>query len=585
VPRDEIAEVLWEDAPPASWEKALRVLVSKLRGVLNLYDTAADLTAAFGCYQLDLPGDTWVDSLAAEDAAGDAEDLLTAGDLKGAVAAATLAEALLRQPFMPGEDGAWVLARRRELADVRVRVLDVLAESCVRVGKVEAAVRWAEQAVEANKFRESGYRRLMAAHVAAGDRAEALRVYEKCRRLLAEELGAYPSPETEELYRRLLEEPTARGDTTAASTTDPLDGAASVAAGRAWSSRRRRTAALAVAVLVVTGAVLATLIFVKRGDPTPTVLPNSLIRVDPSTLKVTQVVPVADAPDLVVSSGGYLWVTNEILRDRGSGEPRNAGDRTLTRVDPTTGNAVVVGGGLAPCGITADPSGDVWVANCYPTTISALRDDVVRVDARTLVFKQTFPAPGGDGFYRGLAYGGGSLWLSQIVGGDLGNPDTVTQIDPQTGKERTIDFAREASGLAWSGGYGDLWIANFRDGGLTRLNTVSGAEEWVEDVAAGPSFPVADGNVIWVADWSGPRVLRLNAVGSAQPRVIALPEAAAGVWSIAVGAGAAWATTPADGAIWRIDRATNAATRINLPYFPTGVTADANNVWVTIRGR
>ena len=45
----------------------------------------------------------------------------------------------------------------------------------------------------------------MEAHVAAGNRAEALRVYERCRRLLADELGAYPSPETESIYRGLLE--------------------------------------------------------------------------------------------------------------------------------------------------------------------------------------------------------------------------------------------------------------------------------------------------------------------------------------------------------------------------------------------
>src|SRR5438477_11826408 len=35
-------------------------------------------------------------------------------------------------------------------------------------------------------FREAGYRRLMDAHVVAGNRAEALRVYEQCRQLLAE---------------------------------------------------------------------------------------------------------------------------------------------------------------------------------------------------------------------------------------------------------------------------------------------------------------------------------------------------------------------------------------------------------------
>ena len=44
----------------------------------------------------------------------------------------------------------------------------------------------------------------MAAHAAAGNRAEALRVYEQCRQLLATELGAYPSPETESIYRELL---------------------------------------------------------------------------------------------------------------------------------------------------------------------------------------------------------------------------------------------------------------------------------------------------------------------------------------------------------------------------------------------
>jgi DNA-binding SARP family transcriptional activator len=32
VPRDELADVLWGDEPPATWEKALSVLVSKLRG-------------------------------------------------------------------------------------------------------------------------------------------------------------------------------------------------------------------------------------------------------------------------------------------------------------------------------------------------------------------------------------------------------------------------------------------------------------------------------------------------------------------------------------------------------------------------
>jgi DNA-binding SARP family transcriptional activator len=53
------------------------------------------------------------------------------------------------------------------------------------------------QAVALEPFRESGYRALMRLHHLAGDRAQALRVYERCRHLLAEELGAAPAPETE----------------------------------------------------------------------------------------------------------------------------------------------------------------------------------------------------------------------------------------------------------------------------------------------------------------------------------------------------------------------------------------------------
>src|SRR5215467_3588690 len=57
VPRDELAEALWGEARPPSWDKALTVIASKLRRALA--DQSSDggnaLTSAFGCYRLDLP--------------------------------------------------------------------------------------------------------------------------------------------------------------------------------------------------------------------------------------------------------------------------------------------------------------------------------------------------------------------------------------------------------------------------------------------------------------------------------------------------------------------------------------------------
>jgi DNA-binding SARP family transcriptional activator len=57
VPRDELAELLWGEDLPATWEKALRVLTTKLRALLEEcgIDGSSMLRSAFGCYQLTLP--------------------------------------------------------------------------------------------------------------------------------------------------------------------------------------------------------------------------------------------------------------------------------------------------------------------------------------------------------------------------------------------------------------------------------------------------------------------------------------------------------------------------------------------------
>jgi DNA-binding SARP family transcriptional activator/ABC-type branched-subunit amino acid transport system substrate-binding protein len=211
VPRGDLAEALWGDEAPATWEKALSVLVSKLRALLTEcgLDGARSLTSAFGCYQLTLPPGTWIDVVAANEAATAAERSLAAGELEQARADASVAESLARRTFLPGEEGRWIEDKRADLRETLVRALDCLAEAHRLAGDPRAAVRVAEELVELEPYQERGYRLLMLAQSAAGNDAEALRVYERCRRLLADELGTYPSPETEAIYRELLEMPAA----------------------------------------------------------------------------------------------------------------------------------------------------------------------------------------------------------------------------------------------------------------------------------------------------------------------------------------------------------------------------------------
>jgi SARP family transcriptional regulator, regulator of embCAB operon len=63
IPRDELAEVLWGDELPPTWRKALRVLMTKLRALLEEcgIDGSTALVSSFGCYKLTLPAGSWID--------------------------------------------------------------------------------------------------------------------------------------------------------------------------------------------------------------------------------------------------------------------------------------------------------------------------------------------------------------------------------------------------------------------------------------------------------------------------------------------------------------------------------------------
>ncbi len=210
IERDELAEILWPAELPSSWEASLRALLSRVRRFFGSAGLPTEhvLTHAFGCYQLNLPPDSVVDTEEmARDVEG-AETALRSGEAVDAARRARSAAAVAERPFLPGVDAPWVERKREELRSWRVRALEALAEAQLDAGEASPAADSASEAMEISPFRETVHRLLMRAHAALGNRAEALRVYESCRRLLSDELGVDPSPETEALYLRLLREDT-----------------------------------------------------------------------------------------------------------------------------------------------------------------------------------------------------------------------------------------------------------------------------------------------------------------------------------------------------------------------------------------
>jgi DNA-binding SARP family transcriptional activator len=205
VSRDELAEELWLGKAPPSWERSLNALISKLRALLagfGLSDVA--LNGSFGHYQLSLPADVWIDVEAATGAIDRAESALRTDQPQEAWGWAQAAYQISQRTFLMGEEGPWVTSKRSDLRDVLVRAHECLSEPSIWHTQPEYAVRHAREAVVLEPFRETTYQLLMRAHAAVGNRAEALRAYERCRNLLSETLGVSPSPQTEAVYLEIL---------------------------------------------------------------------------------------------------------------------------------------------------------------------------------------------------------------------------------------------------------------------------------------------------------------------------------------------------------------------------------------------
>lgn len=96
----------------------------------------------------------------------------------------------------------WVVIERERFRQARLHALESLCYALVRRGRYDKAIELGLTAVADEPLRESAHRAVMRAHLAEGNRGEALRQYELCRRFLRERLGFVPSPETQRLGER-----------------------------------------------------------------------------------------------------------------------------------------------------------------------------------------------------------------------------------------------------------------------------------------------------------------------------------------------------------------------------------------------
>jgi DNA-binding SARP family transcriptional activator len=204
IPRLELSEALWGDNPPEAWEASLSALLSRLRGLFRKLAIKADISALSRSVHVSLPAEHWIDLDAALNALDEAEGLMRTRHARAAWPHGLVALSILERGFLQGEEQPWVIRERGRIHSGHLRALELLADITFALGETASSVHFARVCSDLEPFRESAYEREMRAEMQMGNRAEALRTYERLRRLLANELGADPSPQLQAAFLQAL---------------------------------------------------------------------------------------------------------------------------------------------------------------------------------------------------------------------------------------------------------------------------------------------------------------------------------------------------------------------------------------------
>lgn len=542
VPREELAEALWEETPPATWEKALAVLISKLRALFEEcgLDGRTALRSAFGCYQLVLPDETRIDLASAKQDADRAEAALAGGDFTEAKRRAAAAATLARRSFLPGETSSWAEEKRRDLHELLVRSLECLTDASLQTGDAGEAVTYADELTTLEPFRESGYRRLMQAQAAAGNNDEALRTYERCRRSLADELGTYPSPDTEAVYLEILRaRPREKHEPPAANDVE-----------RQKEPRiaRRRLAKLGLAAAAASATVVVIAV-TRLGGPSfpPQLEANAIAAIDATALSPRLQLALGSRPVALAAGGGFLWAAGE----GGTVARLTPGSRIIRSVD--------LGGSI---GDLVYARGSVWATKPDDRAVAQLDPDTLKVI-------QTIPVGNGP---SAIAVGEGGVWVTNTLDG------TVSKIGLARGAVTlTVPVGERPTAVA--AGAGGIWVAKQGAPTLVRLEPRSGLIVAAIDVGNGPSaIAVGDGSV-WVASGQEGTISRVD---PARDSVAATIPVGPHPSALAIAPGVAWVARRSDGAVARIDTAAGRIERsVPLGSSPNALAYTDGELWVT----
>jgi DNA-binding SARP family transcriptional activator/pimeloyl-ACP methyl ester carboxylesterase len=215
--RDELATLLWPESDQSSARASLRRTLYRINKTVGeeILPTGRDTI------RLDLEADIWTDVGMFQQHVrecphideGEPQEQITPHCLS----VLEEAVALYRDDLLAGFSlpdsvsfDEWLFFEAEGLHRSLAKALRQLAAAYQAQGEFERAIQHARRWLSLDPLHEPAHRLLMRLYVKSGQQAAALRQYRQCVRILDQELGLPPQPETSELYQsiRLHREPT-----------------------------------------------------------------------------------------------------------------------------------------------------------------------------------------------------------------------------------------------------------------------------------------------------------------------------------------------------------------------------------------
>jgi DNA-binding SARP family transcriptional activator len=222
LPRETLASILWPETTTVQSKKNLRQALWQLQSALGSQNEPANdriLLVEPDWVQLNSEANLWLD-VALFEQVYHLVQKIPGQELDNSKAQLLQDTVYLYQgPLLEGWYQDWCLLERERLQSMYLAMLDKLMSYCEVHHDYETGLLYGTRIMCYDRARERTHRRMMRLYYLLGDRAEALRQYERCAAALEEELGIHPSKSTTAIYRQIqadqLDEPT--------STLTPVD--------------------------------------------------------------------------------------------------------------------------------------------------------------------------------------------------------------------------------------------------------------------------------------------------------------------------------------------------------------------------